>query len=108
MKNKKRCIYRQGDVLFTRISKLPKGEQQKRQNAVLAYGEVTGHSHAVALEDRVQAEVVDIDGVPHLEVRGDLIRIVHEEHGTVEIPRGNYRVTIQREYSPEAVRNVAD
>ena len=32
----------------------------------------------------------------------------HEEHATVPLPKGVYRVVQQREYSPEAIRNVAD
>ena len=53
-------LYRQGDVLFKRITRLPKGERKKRENATVAYGESTGHSHALAVEDREVAEVLEI------------------------------------------------
>jgi hypothetical protein len=33
---------------------------------------------------------------------------VHEEHGAIPLPRGWYRVVRQREYTPGAVRIVAD
>ena len=36
------------------------------------------------------------------------VSIVHEEHGTVSVPKGDYEVTIQREYSPEEIRSVVD
>jgi hypothetical protein len=35
-------------------------------------------------------------------------QVVHQEHATIELPAGNYRAIRQREYSPEAIRNVAD
>ena len=38
---------RQGDLLFERCDSIPAG-LKKVQNGVLAYGEVTGHSHQVA------------------------------------------------------------
>lgn len=108
-------LYRQGDVLFTRIAKLPKGEQKKRENSTVAYGEVTGHSHQLAAEDRLGAAVLEIgDGLfVHVSEEGG-VRIegaatfVHEEHGPISLPPGDYRVTIQREYSPEEIRNVLD
>lgn len=107
------ALYRQGDVLFTRIDRLPAGDRKKRTNATVAYGEVTGHSHQVAVEDRVAAEVYEIGDALFLSVSEGGVsiggaRLVHEEHGTIVLPAGNYAVTIQREYSPEAVRDVLD
>lgn len=106
-------LWRQGDVLLKRIPELPTGERKKRDNATLAYGEVTGHSHAVAIEDRALAEVLEIgDGLyMHVGEQGislEGITIQHEEHGPITLPPGDYEVTIQREYSPEAIRNVLD
>ena len=34
--------------------------------------------------------------------------VTHEEHASIQLPKGNYRIVRQREYSPEAIRNVAD
>lgn len=107
-------LYRQGDVLFRQIENLPKGEQKKRENATVAYGEVTGHSHALAIEDRAAAEVLEIGDGLYVHVSEAGVRIeggatfVHEEHGPVTLPPGNYEVVIQREYSPEEIRNVID
>jgi hypothetical protein len=114
MKNAAMKNYRQGDVLFTRIPKLPKGERKKRGNATVAYGEVTGHSHSLALEDREVAEVLEIGDGLFVHVTHSGVRIeggatfVHEEHAPVTLPPGEYEVTIQREYSPSAIRNVQD
>jgi hypothetical protein len=110
----KAILYRQGDVLMKRITKLPQGERKKRENATLAYGEVTGHSHRVAVEDRALAEVLEIDKrglYVHVSENGihiEGIHIVHEEHGTIALPPGDYKITIQREWNPEAIRNVLD
>jgi hypothetical protein len=113
-KTKKTQLYRQGDVLFTRIDRLPAGERKKRANATVAYGEVTGHSHALAVEDRKVAEVLEIGDGLYVHVTGAGVRIeggatfVHEEHGSITLEPGAYRVTIQREYLPEGIQNVAD
>jgi hypothetical protein len=36
---------RQGDIFFRSVSKLPPKGLKKKADAILAYGEVTGHSH---------------------------------------------------------------
>jgi hypothetical protein len=106
--------YRQGDVLITRIGAVPAGLTIKpRDNGrvILAYGEVTGHAHAIA--DTLEAPAAALfddpsgDGSFVMLVEGDT-GLVHEEHGRIDLPAGNYRVTRQREYTPEAIRNVAD
>lgn len=106
-------LYRQGDVLFTAISALPSGARKKRDNATVAYGEVTGHSHALAVEDRHVAEVLEIGNGLFVHVSESGVRIegatfVHAEHAPITLPAGDYSVTIQREYTPEAIRSVQD
>jgi hypothetical protein len=105
---KKNLRVRQGDVMITRVAALPKGTRKTRADGALAYGEVTGHSHRVA--DLAEAEVFDVpEKGCYVRVTGEGgVSIVHEEHGAVLLPRGNYRVTIQREYSPHEIRNVVD
>lgn len=102
----KEAIYRQGDVLIRRIPSLPKQKAQPRLNGILAYGEVTGHAHRV--ESTEKAEVLEIENGLYLRVGDDGVRIIHEEHGEIVLPPGNYEVEIQREYTPAEIRNVAD
>ena len=102
----KNAIYRQGDVLIRRIQSLPKQAAQPRLTGILAYGEATGHAHKV--EDLAHAEVLEIGNGLYLRVGEDGVRVVHEEHGAITLPPGNYEVEVQREYTPEAIRNVAD
>lgn len=100
------AIYRQGDVLIRRIASLPTKKAQPRLTGILAYGEVTGHAHKV--ETLEHAEVLEIDGGLYLRVAEEGVRIIHEEHAPVVLPKGNYEVEIQREYTPAEIRNVAD
>jgi len=99
-------LARQGDVLIRRIDELPKKKVLTRANGVLAYGEVTGHSHQV--DDLTRAEVLEIDDRLYLHVGEEGVRVVHNEHAPLSLPAGNYEVTIQREYAPAEIRNVAD
>lgn len=103
--------YRQGDVLIERIDSLPKSRKplaRERGKIVLAHGEVTGHAHAIAEKGCALFESSDQPDVTFLEVRDAVAALKHEEHATIELPAGNYRVTRQREYSPEEIRRVAD
>jgi hypothetical protein len=114
MKATRQKLYRQGDVLFCAIDKIPAGKTAKRDNGTVAYGEVTGHSHRLA--DLGAAEVLEIGddlfvrvSESGLSIEGDAgATFVHEEHGPITLPPGDYRIQIQREYSPEEIRNVID
>lgn len=107
-------LKRQGDVLFIRRDCLPAGETKKRPDGAVAYGEVTGHSHRLA--DLASAEVMEIGQGVFVRVSEEGVSIegdpgatfVHEEHGPISLSPGDYEIRIQREYSPEAIRNVID
>jgi len=99
-------VARQGDVLIRRIDKLPKKKALRRVNGVLAYGEVTGHSHRV--DNLTRADVLEIDNRVFLHVGEEGVRIVHDEHSPLALSAGNYEITIQKEYAPAEIRNVAD
>lgn len=98
-------MFRQGDVLIVATDGVPAGVKpvdRDQGRVVLAYGEVTGHAHAIhdsaaelfahdsELEDRFLRVLAD-GGVD----------LVHEEHSTITLPKGDYRVRIQREYEPD-------
>jgi hypothetical protein len=96
--------YRQGDVLLvpTELSRFSKFKNVARNDGrkVLAEGELTGHAH-VANDN---AQLVEIDGTLYLVVDEPGTTITHEEHPTIEVPAGEYRVQRQRQYNPEKVR----
>jgi hypothetical protein len=106
MKKTKRTLYRQGDVLVERVESIPAGaiKQEHSGKIILAHGEVTGHHHSL------QADPADwwkSGDEQFIEVRKPT-ELTHQEHAAITLPAGKYRVTRQREYSPEAIRNVAD
>lgn len=98
-------IYRQGDVLIKKINKLPKNstKQKLEGDIILAHGEVTGHAHRI----KDGADWWKNGETMILEVNNSA-KITHEEHHTIDLEAGFYKVKRQREYSPEAIRNVAD
>jgi len=102
-----RLIYRQGDVGII-AANLPKDAVRKEVNGpiILAYGEVTGHCHQI--RDTQNVELYEKDGVVYVHVLGKSASLTHEEHGTIELPKGTHEIRIQREYQPEGIRNVLD
>lgn len=104
-------MYRQGDVLIIPVKSIPKSvEKIEREGdrVVLAHGEVTGHAHAI--KDKRAALFRDPKlAAIFMHVSGDAsVDLEHDEHSTIAIPPGNYQVIRQVEYTPEAIRNVAD
>lgn len=98
---------RQGDVLLVRVGRIPQSarEQEAKGRIVLAHGEATGHAHTV---DGERAKLSRTDGgVTYLTV-AQLTEVLHQEHAPVTLKPGKYKVVRQREYTPEAIRSVAD
>lgn len=122
MKQKHQQI-RQGDVALEPVSKLPDGCTEipnDKGRIVLAYGEVTGHAHAIA--DHRPAlragEIADAaiararlyrapSGDRYLEVR-ETVHLTHEEHTAHALLPGIYKLPVQMEYQPQELRQVAD
>jgi hypothetical protein len=98
-------LVRQGDIYITRVKDIP-AEAEARPHCVLAEGEVTGHSHRIDAPG--VAKLFASAGVLFLDILADSATVVHEEHGSITLGRGRYRVWRQREYSPEAIRTVLD
>ena len=96
-------ILRQGDVLIIPSDKLISGT--KLPHITLAEGEVTGHRHRISNGD---AKLYERDGVLFLKVLSPTALLTHEEHAEVTIPKGDWEIRIQREYSPKGSRYVAD
>ena len=111
--------YRQGDVLITRLADgeddaVNKTELKRdRGHVVLAYGEQTGHAHAIASK---AATLYALANVAHrllvlkeeAELRHGKLGALRGDHEPIILPPGQYRVTRQREYTPEGDRYVAD
>jgi len=115
-------LARQGDVLVravdaatgTKLQEIWETGRAKlieRDNGrvVLAYGEVTGHSHAFH-SPKVAMFMADRGLVGRYLKVDEAADLVHEEHDTITVPPGIYEVVRQREYdeSAEQYRYVAD
>lgn len=103
--------YRQGDVLVREVAEIPAAAAtpvaRDEGRVVLAYGELTGHAHAFGRESRITMFRDDGAGRSFIHV-AEPAPLQHEEHGAIAVPASNYEVVRQREYTPEAVRTVAD
>ena len=100
---------RQGDVLCVPIAAAPKQRKPVARDSgriVLAYGEVTGHAHAITDAWAELFEAADQGRV--LLVEEKPARLTHEEHGTIVLDPGVRQIVRQSEYTPEAIRQVAD
>ena len=102
-------LYRQGDVLIMPIDNIPnKKSLKKTKRCTLALGEVTGHHHTIHdgavgyADDKLSLakyiEVTDSSGGA----------LTHQEHDTITLPEGVYKVIGQVEYTPQRLQRVAD
>ena len=92
-----------------------KGKRGKRierdaGRIVLAYGEVTGHAHAILDVDAELYEGLETAAAADrfLRIGRGGATLVHEEHAPISLPEGDYVVRLQREYHPEEIRRVLD
>lgn len=105
--------FQQGDVLIKPIEKLPTEKSEFVETGVLAYGEVTGHSHKISdydvESDNPSVEVLKILGSLYVVAKKEWT-VRHEEHHPIVVPPGTYKIGIVREYDhfSEEARSVAD
>ncbi len=96
----------QGDLNIFRVDNMPTLDETP--NRVLAHSE-TGHHHVI--EGNAVRVFEQDEFISYLDVQ-ETAKIVHlrsfDTHETIEIPPGQYRVSRQREYTPEGFRRAAD
>jgi len=98
-------MYRQGDVLLKPHPIPIDSKKVIEQPIVLAWGEITGHKHQI---EEKATELLEYEGVRYLRVPTEGAKLKHEEHGTIALAPGEYRIVTQREYTPKAIVNVLD
>jgi hypothetical protein len=99
---------RQGDVFLERIDAIPKSTTTvplENGRLILAHGEATGHAHVIKAKRAKLTVTATGERFLRVMTAGEL---VHNEHDAIPVAKGNYRVVRQKEYAPEAIRNVAD
>ena len=92
-------LFRQGDIYIEGVRCVPEGAI-KRHDTVLAEGEATGHRHRI--RDFRSANLFEFGDELFVDVVADRAEIVHEEHGTIVLNRGKYRIWRQREFDPRS------
>jgi hypothetical protein len=112
MRNRRPKQYRQGDILIEHVDQLPADAkpQARVRRLVVARGEATGHHHVLLSRRK------DMDWWQN--AAGDIYvrsaeagRLVHEEHGTIEILTDAQFIVCRRqiEFTANLVaRQVAD
>jgi hypothetical protein len=112
--------FRQGDILIELVAEIPDlaKRQERSRQVTLAHGEVTGHHHVLETADPADWWSLEEAASDHLATgpgASDIFLSIsaggtvnHPEHAPIQLPPGRYRVTRQREYSPAAIRRVAD
>ena len=112
-------IYRQGDVLIELVKPTKPTAELPRDpdgSTVLARGEVTGHRHRfngdsgvlMFRDDGLARDLAPELYVGHVTVPDGGAELRHEEHNTIDLPAGTYRIRRQREWTSEQFRVVAD
>lgn len=102
--------YRQGDVLVIEVDAIPATAtpvDREGGRVILAHGELTGHAHAFSAPNIKQFKTSE--GRFYFEIEGDApAPLQHEEHTAITLAPRKYRNARQVEFSPAALRNVAD
>ena len=106
----------QGDVLLHKLDDFkadPNAKQVAPKNGklVLAEGEATGHAHPITLDNESDVKLYTIGEILTLTVESTAgTELDHQEHSTVNIPAGSYRVGAVQEYDyiEQEARSVRD
>ena len=102
---------RQGDVLFLKVSSIPKDSVEEKRNGpiVVAHSE-TGHHHVVK-DPAARLFNTDNPLISYLRLEGpvqvDHLRDFHT-HGSISLNGGCWEIRRQREHAPEGWRRVQD
>jgi len=87
-------MFRQGDILLKEIEKLPENKKILKDK-VLAYGEVTEHSHRFERSENIDR--FEYERKLYLQVYQPT-PLIHEEHNPIIILPGIYEQIQEREY----------
>ena len=109
-----RMMYRHGDLLITKINAIPEDTVQI-SDKIIAEGEISGHKHEIfgSAQVNIRPSFIGRQINENSEVwfnAFDEIKLKHEEHKTLEIPKGVYKVTKEQQFDPfkELVMDVID
>ena len=95
-----RYFIRQGDILFEKIlNNASLGA--KLETKTVALGEVTGHHHSFRKNDQIILYSKPQDQIPtQLSVLNESSKLTHQEHLSIQFPKGEYLIRRERRYNP--------
>lgn len=104
----------QGDLNIFKVKNIPDGlknAEKKGNQFVLAHSE-TGHNHVVDDSNVTVLDDPNNEFVSFMKVALGGADVTHmrsfDTHETIHLPEGLYRISRQREYTPEGYRRAAD
>lgn len=105
-----RPFWRQGDIFFVKLDREPDLEGAKPvQTGVIARGEETGHMHRISPSSLADGAILALlGGSMYLRSPKAGATIVHDEHGPIQLPAGDYAVVNQQEFDGLDWRTVLD
>ena len=110
--NANQPFWRQGDIYFVKLDQNGNGDlsgAKPVKDGVIARGETTGHAHRVSNASLAAGVLLCLlREAMYLRAPGEGAVIVHEEHGPVTLPQGDYAVVHQREFDGLQWRQVWD
>ena len=120
MTKKPPLSYRQGDVILIEVDAIPENARELKRDhldrIVLAYGEVTGHAHALRDKGICSFSTLEDDEVEFLLVGGGGATLRHEldsgvkaEHDDITLPpNSKWLIGVQVEEKRAELRRVVD
>jgi hypothetical protein len=100
--------HQHGDVMLE-VSDVDLSKAKELKELILAEGETTGHAHRI--KPVAGVKVYEENGIKYV-VNSNKTEalLTHEEHKTIAIPKGKFRIGIVKEVDPfsEEIRNVRD
>lgn len=97
----KKIFIRQGDILFESV---PQGlsKQDPLETKTVALGEITGHHHSfIENSEQVLLYKEDQEDMPsRLKVSGTETELSHQEHLSIQFPKGEYVIKREQSYNP--------
>jgi len=95
-------MVRQGDILLVLVDAAAvlgaRAVPREGDSVVIAHGEATGHRHRIVSRD---AELCALGAERFLRVRAP-VDLLHEEHASIGLRPGVYKIVRQREYVPRS------
>ena len=115
---------RQGDILFELVESKDTNFLQLNEDGIVAYGEISNHKHFLKSNAQLYVRPQTQRGRNEEDLRIGYIMtdeetsVSHDEHATINLPKGIYKVSQQREfvqeradlsrYKPPQVKRVQD